>query len=319
MRNKILTVLVVVAALISCERMKEQFSGDMLQQIALLPQDANVVGYINVAKIHNSSFASLLPDSGKIQPFHDMDYQEFVEATGLDIRKDVQEIYGAANITDQNHEGSGIFVVKGRFDKDKIMAYISKKDTLSRTSCEKVDGIDFFHLDEKISLCFPDDQTIAGGATEIVKEWLSRKLAGPQQVVIDKKRKARLDEIKYKSTGWVYLDLGNSLDFINNENREWKNATEGVLNLTLSIQLNKKLALFSECECDNAEKAGLLQDALKGGIAALKLSQSDHRDVIDTLNKIQVKTRDKLVVSQFAMTKEDIERMIKAHGGDKKE
>ena len=313
MKSRMTIVILVAIALFSCERIKEQFSSGMLEQIALLPQDANVIGYVNVAKIHSSPFAALLPDSGKFRLDDDMEFEEFVEATGLDPRKDIIEIYGAVKADDKNHEGSGIVVATGQFDKEKIMAYLSAKDSLSRISREQVDGIDIVHLMDNFCLCFADEHTIAGGTAEIIREWLQRKLAGPQQTAVDNERKVRLDGIKYKSTGWLYVDLDNGLDFIKENSKEWRNAAEGVLNLTLSVNVDKNFILYSECECSDAEKAGLLQDAMKGGIATLKLAQSDDRDVIDTLNKVQVKTHDKLVVSRFSMTKEDVERMIEAH------
>jgi hypothetical protein len=60
---------------------------------------------------------------------------------------------------------------------------------------------------------------------------------------------------------------------------------------------------------EDAEKAGLFRDAMKGFVATAKLSMSEDRDAIDILNKIKIDTKKDEVVIQFKMSQEDIDKL----------
>ncbi len=88
-------------------------------------------------------------------------------------------------------------------------------------------------------------------------------------------------------------------------------AAEGILNASLAIKLSDKFYMNGACVCSDNEKAGLLQDAIKGAISAAKLSVSHSRDTIDILNRIEVTTDDNNVIIDAEMQNEDIEQLMK--------
>jgi hypothetical protein len=318
MKFRLLISLSIVVLLCSCERPGEQFSKEMLQQISKLPQDSHVFGYANIQKMQQSSLMALLSDSGKIDPFHDPDYKEFVKATGFNLQKDVKELYFAANFDEKNCDGAGLVIAMGHFQPKKMMSYVTSRDSCSHIMHEKLDDYDFYFFNEKsFCACFPDSGTLVGGKTEMVKQWLGQ--ATPDQgKQIDAHLMQRLQKIRYKNTCWIYSDFSISRDFIKNSPDEIKNITEGILNLTISTQIDEKLSIYGECECHDDEKADLLKDAIKGGIAAFKLSQSNERDVIDTLNKIHIQKENNYIRGDFSLTKEDVQRIINIHKNERK-
>jgi len=70
------------------------------------------------------------------------------------------------------------------------------------------------------------------------------------------------------------------------------------------------LSFYGQGECIDAETADLLRDAVKGLLASVKLAVSDERDVVDTINKVNVKSKKEKVIVYFKMNTEEIKKLI---------
>ena len=94
MKNYIFALIIISFVVISgCERAGEEaIEPDILAQIALLPQDANILGYAHFQKIHESPFFTTLTDSSFDELWLDDDYMEFYQQTKLDLQKDIHKI-----------------------------------------------------------------------------------------------------------------------------------------------------------------------------------------------------------------------------------
>jgi hypothetical protein len=311
----ILMVFLLTILVASCVKERlEPLSKEMTKQIALLPQDADVIGYVNYQQIRESSFFNMLLDSAKKHPFHihNDEYQEFIEATGFDFKNDIHELYIAAKLDGQKDSKKGLIIAVGNYDSKKIMDYISQKDDKNKLTKEKFLDLELYRIkNEDKVFCFADEKTLVGGKEEFVKSWLENSRKSSMESVIDPALLSRIKRLKYKEDVWFTMDLKHLLENIE-ENKAAKKF-KGIKNLqtvNFSFKAADDLNFFSESEFSDPEKADLFKDVVKGFISAVKFSLSDDRETVDILSKVDVETKTNTLLINFQMTKTDIEKLI---------
>ena len=313
----ILTVFLLTILVVSCVKERlEPLPEEMTKQIALLPQDADVIGYVNYQQIRESSFFNMLLDSAKKHPFHihNDEYQEFIEATGFDFKNDIHELYIAAKVDGQKDAKKGLIIAAGNYDSKKIMDYILQKGEKNKLAKEKFLDFELYRIkdeDEDKVFCFADEKTLVGGIEEFVKSWLENSRKSSMESVIDPALLSRIKRLKYKEDVWFTMDLKHLLENIE-ENKAAKKF-KGIKNLqtvNFSFKAADDLNFFSESEFSDPEKADLFKDAVKGFISAVKFSLSDDRETVDILSKVDVETKTNTLLINFQMTKADIEKLM---------
>jgi hypothetical protein len=95
--------------------------------LALLPEDASAVVYLDLAQLRSSPFfAQLLSWAAKPTP--DSDYAQFLSATGFDYETALDRV--ALAINRQTQVPTAFAIAEGRFDRKKIEAYGSRYGSL---------------------------------------------------------------------------------------------------------------------------------------------------------------------------------------------
>jgi hypothetical protein len=311
----ILTFFLLTILVVSCVKERlEPLSKEMTKQIALLPQDADVIGYVNYQQIRESSFFNMLVDSAKKHPFHlhGDEYKEFIEATGFDFKNDIHELYIAAKIDGQKDSKKGLIIAVGNYDSKKIIDYISQKNEENKLAKEKFLDFELYRIkiEDKV-FCFADEKTLVGGKEEFVKSWLENYRKASEKSVIDPALLKRIKGLKYKKDVWFTMDLKHLLENI--EENKAAGKFKGIKNLqtvNFSFKAADDLNFFSESEFSDPEKAELFKDAVKGFISAVKFSLSDDREAVDILSKVDIETKTNTLLINFQMTKADIEKLI---------
>jgi hypothetical protein len=114
--------------------------------MSLLPENAPVVAYIDVAalrKLQNSPLAAMLGLMGP-DPKQDRDYQQFVSGTGFDYTRDLDRtsiaVWPTALLTPRGGLGSNqaLAVADGRFDQAKIEAYALRTGKLTLRGTQQI-------------------------------------------------------------------------------------------------------------------------------------------------------------------------------------
>ncbi len=307
MKKYIIFILSLVF-IVSCDIVeRESLSVEMRDQLQKLPSDANLIGYINFARMKTSPFVDLFQDDIEDEMFQCEEYRDFLKSTGFDIEKDIHEVYFAA-ISPETSEGyGGIFIASGDFNPDKIIAYINEQDSEKEILTETYDQFTLYYLkEEKLSFCFKDDNTIIGGSQALVKKALLDENSETDLVLMP-----QIKSMRYKSWAWVTMNTESILKKIQASGiAERMPIVKSIRSASMAIKLTDNLYFNGECLCSDNEKAGLLKDALKGAIAAAKLSVSYDRGTIDVLNSINVKTENNLLITNGEMSKSDIEKLI---------
>ena len=307
MKKYIIFILSLVF-IVSCDIVeRESLSAEMRDQLQKLPHDANLIGYINFARMKSNPVFDLFQEDIEDEMFQSEEYEDFLKSTGFDIEEDIHEVYFAAISPEKSEGYNGIFIASGTFNPDKIIAYIKEQDSEKELLTETYDQFTLYYFEEeKLYFCFKDDKTIIGGSQTLVKKALSEKKSETDLVLMP-----QIKSMRYKSWAWMTMNTESILKKMQASGiTERMPVVKSIKSASMAIKLTDNLYFNGECLCSDNEKAGLLKDALKGAIAAAKLSVSDDRGTIDVLNSINVETENNLLITNGEMSKSDIEKLI---------
>ena len=154
----------------------------------------------------------------------------------------------------------------------------------------------------------------------MVKSWLDKFQSRKRNKLANQELVNRIRRLEYKTDAWLTLDFRPIMDTITAEvgDDSWISQFEGlrsIQNLDFSMKVGQDLRFAGEGQFSDAENAELFHDAVKGALAAAKLSVSGDREAVDVLNKIKIKAKDNRVVVDFQINKADVEKLI-AKGED---
>jgi hypothetical protein len=303
-------IISLVTIITSCTEVTQQLPPSMEAQLALLPENANALGYANVKKIHESDFVNIFLDSSKAHPFHDEEYQNFVTATGLDLEKDISEVYFAANLGEHPHEKDGLVVIYGNFDADKITKYIENEAKEHNLTKKAYDEYEIFQLtkDDTITFSFINGTTLLVGSENNITTWIDKSTGKSEKTEND--LISEVDKLKYNETAWFIMDATLLTKELKKKDIKKLKSLESLKNISVSMNLVDKFKVFGESEFKSSEQAELFYDAIKGFIAAGKLSTSDDRDFVDLLNSIEVNHENEQVTINIEFSKDDIEKLL---------
>lgn len=310
-------LMLIAIALWQCARERvEPVSSAMAKQLALLPQSASGLAYINLEKMRQSPFYEMMRDSMENRMRHDRDFEELVEATGFDFRKDVNEVYVSFDPNPQKHEGKFLVVAIGNYDPEKIMDFVAKKDEENKINEENYSDFTLYRVEDKEHVfCFANQNYAVGGHEQYVKSWLNNFKEGKADAAAGKELVERIKQLKYKDSAWMTMNTAALMDRVmdqmeQQENMQKFDALRAVQNVHFSVNVNDEISFDGTGNFSDAEKAQLFHDAIKGALATVKLSLSSDRDAVDVINKIHIKTDDSRVRVDGKMTREDVEKII---------
>lgn len=299
------------------EKKATALSSDVRDEIAMLPQPAMAITYWNIKAIKDSPFYTLVTDSLKKHPFEDEEYKDFVDATGFDVRKDVDAVLVALESAESEKDFKALVIARGTYDPERLVDYAKEKNEKHDIISEEYDGVKLYGEEGKnFRFAFPDNNTAVAGQTALVKAWLDNHKAGKKDMAANKALMDQVEKLKYKDQAWFVMDprqfTGRIMDEI--RKHEGSDARLEVLKTIqsagFSMQFGNELSFQGVGEFSDAQNAKLFYDVLKGGIAAMKLSMSNDRDAVDVLNKIDASNNEKQVVLDFNLSKADVEKLI---------
>jgi hypothetical protein len=309
----VISLLTLTAWQCAIER-TEPISQQISEELALFPANATGVGYANMAAMRESPFFSMMQKRWDNGLGYSDEYQEFMEKTGLDLRKDINEVYFSIAPTEIKRKPSILVVIKGSYNPDKIIEFIESESKEDEVGEESYKDFTLYNLNnDNILFSFTDHNRLIFGNATLVKSWL-RQFKEDKKKEIDSDLSKRLDLLKYKSGAWFVLDAENMIEEMMKEMQRHPEARrftglKSLKDFSFSMKVEDKLWFSGVGKFSDEEKAELFQDAVKGFISTMKLSVSEDRQAVDVLNKINVKHKGNRVMMDFEMSQEDIEKL----------
>jgi len=311
MRRTFLITLVFSMLLVFSACRKESghtLSPGIQRQVALLPADADVLGFLDIQAVQNSPFFDFITDSLQAELNEDEDFKTLTDELGLDPQKDIQRMYLAARFKNEDNLNI-LLVIEGNFQPDKILAKIEKEadsDSFKKTAYDKYK---IYLFPEDKAFAFTDNRHIIAGTVQWVKLYL--KNVSGSAPALNPEIKKRLKKLPYINQAWLLAEIGQWTKKIKQDDTHPRlKGLSSLKQFDFAMELNGELRFFSQGIFDDEEKCQLFHDALKGLIAAGKLAVSDDRSVVDILNKITIRNRGKDLDINFEISRDDLQKLL---------
>jgi hypothetical protein len=125
--------------------------GERQHMLALMPEDASSVIYVDWAQLRASPMLSALLRWAP-KPTLDSDYAQFLQATGFNYESDLDRL--ALAIRRDPHSAQGFAVVDGRFNRKKIEAYASQYGSLKTADGKTLFAVPLSGSNRKVYFTF---------------------------------------------------------------------------------------------------------------------------------------------------------------------
>ena len=303
----VLIVMMITLLFTGCslERV-ESLSDQTIQQIAMLPQNSQVLGYVNAQQMLNSPMYEFIKSESGRDPFMNDMYREFTETTGFDLREDIVDLLFAGTLEPDN-ESAGLFVAFGDYNVDKLTDYITAQDEEKELQHVAYGTHNLIVGDEhNFTMCFADSKHFVAGRKDIVTNWLDQFDGKTETKKPDVQLINRIERLPNRQSMWMLMETASFLKGLKSPIKGLKNVTRA----EMSIKLDESFHMYSHVTCVDDEKAELVHDALRGLLSSMKLAISDDRDAVDVINKIKTNTEGNSVNGQMEMNQEDIKKLI---------
>ncbi|MBN1998732.1 hypothetical protein JW935_14330 [candidate division KSB1 bacterium] len=313
-KKSVFSVLAIIVLLLACGRTPgDKISQTMIEHLDKLPQDANMVSYINIDQITKSQLYTDL-DLGNSTPLNEMD--ELTSRTGLNIIEDVDKVYMAMLLDKDQEPKHAFFVAEGLFDTEKITSSIVSQDDSGEISTELYKNNTIYYIDYgDLGFCFTDENTLIGGSPESVKKWLDGTLDYFVAPAEPHTLRGLVSDIQYKNCAWIVMNTGKLFDEI------WKHGDnpklqgiQSIKSILAGLDIGGHLSFQGLVTCSDNENAVLFHDSIKGAVAAVKLTDTKDRKFIDLMNKIQISQSQNKIQLSFKYTSEELQKMKEKQG-----
>jgi hypothetical protein len=269
-------------------------------------------------------------DSTMGRHHRDEDYKEFMEATGLDLEKDLESVLVGLQAdlyhsdSSRHMDGAAYAVVKGNFDENKIIAYIQekeKKESRTGLTISDYNGKKIYSGPRgKESAYFADGNTVIIGTEAWVKQVIDNKLES--NLTENAEMMKLIGDLPHKEQLWAVGIPGNIMDRVATELSRHENFKAGhtlrsLKSGMLSAQVNATADIWASATCTTAEDSRLMSEALKGVMAMAKLAVSDDRELVDMLNRFEIESKGTEVHFSGKLDKAFLEKLRQRHATKK--
>jgi len=285
-----------------------RFSPQVQKQVALLPTDADVIGFLDIQAMQKSGFFDFITDSLKAELNEDEDFKALMDELGLEPKKDIQRMYFAAHYKGEDNL-QVLLITEGNFQPQKILAKIEKETTNQDVKKTTYDKYELYLFPKDKAFAFTDNQRMITGSVQWVKLYLDK--LSDRQPALTSDLKKRIEKLPYTNQAWLLTRIGQWTKKIENESEHPRlEGLSSLQQLDFAMDLNEQLRFYSQATFDNREMCQLFTDAVKGLIAAGKLAVSENRSVVDVLNKIDIQNDGLNLEVRFEISHDDFQKLL---------
>ncbi|HJW95362.1 MAG TPA: hypothetical protein VJ901_17220 [Thermoanaerobaculia bacterium] len=279
--------------------------------MSLIPRDAVSVGVVHVSDMRSSPLLGMLfQQTDKVSA--NGDAERFLTEAGLQPKKDIDLlVVSVSPKTTLGHESKVLVAVEGRFSVDRVVSALTARGAKEK----KTAGGSYFTLpdakkddDTPGAVAFPDASLALIGDETSVSQALADRAAGGTAFTTAGGLARELGRIDSNATAWALVDVARASRLTNAPHIENKNASaqqiSAALNHVSTVALwatdtGDELKLGAFGLSNDAETLQLLEDTLRGGLAAMRLAVQDKQpELVTVLRKFDVKhTNDSVMIT----------------------
>lgn len=266
--------------------------------LALVPPDAVTAGMLRVADLRTSPLAGrLFSDFDRATV--DGDAAKFLAEARLHPVDDVDLVVFAAT---SGGKGKALVAFEGRFEPERLSAAVASRGAVARTAA----GGTYYLLKNKEkggaegdgAVAFLSRRLFVGGSEAAVAGALAARAAGGTGFTDGAGLGAQLEKVDANASGWLLVDRSKlpeakgSITISGNDGDAARNVI-GAMNLvsTFALEMTVKgdaIRLSGAGYSDDAETRDLLEDALRGILAAMRIASQEKPEIVSALRKFKV-------------------------------
>ena len=271
--------------------------------MSLIPRDAVSVGVVHVSDMRTSPLSGMLfQQTDKVSA--NGDAERFLTEAGLKPSKDVDLlVVSVTPKTALGNESKVLVAAEGRFNVDRLTSALV---TRGAKAMKTANGTYYLLPDTKKdendtegAVAFPDAHLALAGDESSVAQALADRSSGGTSFSTAGALGHELGRIDTNATAWALVDMTRASRLTNSPRIENKSASAmqigAALNHVSTVALwatdtGDALKLGGFGIANDAETLQLLEDTIRGGLAAMRLAVQDKQpELVSVLRRFDVK------------------------------
>lgn len=267
--------------------------------LSLIPNDAVSVGVVRVADLRTSPLSStLFEQTDKVSANGEGD--RFLEDAGLDLTKDVDVVVVSMSPrTNLGSEADFLLAADGRFNVERLTKALVARGAVQKGAYyllpEKED-----HGNKHPAVAFPDGHLALAGTETAVAEALADRANGGTSFLASSGLGRETSRIDTKASAWAIIDVARASRITGSPHVPANNSSAQAQALSAAVKNVSTIALWATDTGDTLKLAafgiarddetlGLLEDTLRGALAAMRLAVQDKSpEMVSVLRKFNV-------------------------------
>lgn len=278
--------------------------------MSLIPRDAVSVGVVHVSDMRSSPLSGMLfQQTDKVSA--NGDAERFLTEAGLKPSKDVDLlVVSVTPKTALGNESKVLVAAEGRFSVERLTAALTQRGAKEK----KTANGSYYTLPESAkddthgAVAFPDAHLALAGDETSVAQALADRANGGTAFTTAGGLARDMSRIDTNATAWALVDVARASRLTNAPHIENQSPSakqiSAALNHVTTVALwatdtgdSLKLSAFGMA--NDAETLELLEDTLRGGLAAMRLAVQDKQpELVGVLRRFNVKrSNDSITIS----------------------
>ncbi|MGZ5492505.1 MAG: hypothetical protein ACXW3E_03005 [Thermoanaerobaculia bacterium] len=290
--------------------------------MSLIPNDAVTVGVVRINQIRSSQLAtSLFENTDHVSS--NGEAEKFLTDAGLDPMKDVDVLVVATSPkTNLAHQADVIVLADGRFNVERLTRAL-----VTRGAVQKSGYLTLPDAENKGAIAFPDSHLAIMGTESAVVEALATRAGGGSSFNVSLLG-GYLSRLDSNATAWALVDvnrasrLSGAPHLPSGGDASRQALAVAVHNISTvgiwATDTGDSLKLGAFGLASDTDTLELLEDTLRGALAAMRLAVKDTRpDLVSVLRRFDVeRTRDAVKISG-TIPAESLRKVMTKHSAQK--
>ena len=308
--------LIAVALLLAAPLALGMNNGAM----SLIPRDAVSVGVVHVADMRTSPLSGMLfQQTDKVSS--NGDAERFLSEAGLKPSKDVDLlVVSVSPKTALGNESKVLVAAEGRFSVDRLTAALTSRGAKEKKTAHG----SYFVLPETPkddtpgAVAFPDSHLALIGDEVSVSQALADRASGGTSFAAAGALGHELGRIDPSATAWALVDVQRASRLTHAPHIDNQSASAQQISAALNhvstialwaIDTGDALKVGAFGLTNDAETLQLLEDTLRGGLAAMRLAVQDKSpDMVAVLRRFDVKRANDSVTISGSVPAESLKK-----------
>jgi hypothetical protein len=290
--------------------------------MSLIPNDAVTVGVVRINQIRSSPLAtSLFENTDHLSS--NGEAEKFLTDAGLDPMKDVDVLVVATSPkTNLAHEADVIVLADGRFNVERLT-----KALVARGAVQKSGYLTLPDAENKGAVAFPDSHLAIMGTESAVVEALATRANGGSSFNVSLLG-GNLSRLDSNATAWALIDvnrasrLSGAPHLPSGGDASKQALAAAVRNISTvgiwATDTGDSLKLGAFGLASDTDTLELLEDTLRGALAAMRLAVKDTRpDLVSVLRRFDVERTGDAVKISGTIPADSLRKVMTKHSAQK--